>query len=414
MASPIIPVLVVGGGLGGFTAALALHRAGIRNRLILKERSFGAGVRSAVLIAGSAVRILDRLGLGPRFRTYGSPIIRGEIENERGKPLISIDTDRIGSEVWVVPRAGLQQFFVEALPPDSVHFGSKLRSLQTNPDHVVAEVQTDENMHQLQEDRVPLAGMSRMAARLVIGADGLRSTVRSCMSRPTLAIPSGTYVWQAVVRNQDTDAYPPHTGREVWMSSTSKIPKSASRFGFIRMTRDDVLWWAVTQSGGDVLLRPFLPKLRAAFQEYPDSVGNLIASIESDRDIHRRQLHHVWPSSIPRVDHASGRIALVGDAGRVGEVTNLHHGCSFAIEDSYMLAHYIAEQGGPEASQLHLGLRAYEQNREAHTAKAKFYTKTFHKLSTSQSALSRYFLRKHVLASLESEASRGIALTSTS
>ena len=128
-----LPVVVVGGGIGGLTASLALHRAGFTSQLVTREKSFGAGFRN-VVIAGKAIRILDRLGLGPLLRSHGTPIIQGSIDNEQGKQIFSMDTARLRTEVCILPRAHLQQFFVEALPPETVTFSTSLQSIRSYPD----------------------------------------------------------------------------------------------------------------------------------------------------------------------------------------------------------------------------------------------------------------------------------------
>lgn len=174
MVSARLPALVVGGGLGGFTAALALHRAGIANQLLVREPNLSSGSKSAVMIGGSAIRILDRLGLGTQLRTYGSPVIRGEILNERGKHLVSVDLNDVGAEVWVISRPQLQQFFVEALPYNTVRFGTRLRSQSAMKGGVLAHV----------EDIDPHSNgrkTSSITTNLIIGADGSKSFVRPYM-----------------------------------------------------------------------------------------------------------------------------------------------------------------------------------------------------------------------------------------
>lgn len=391
-----VPVLVVGGGIGGLVAALALHRAGISNKLILREKSFLAGPRNAAIVAGSAVRILDRLGLGPLLRTHGSPITNGQILTSHGKPVVSVDLSRVGTEAWVVPRPSLHQFFVESLPPDTVHFGTKLRSLQAGADEVMVELQHDPKEPSPLSPFSPRNFTSKAAAGLVVGADGLSSTVRASICKPML-MTSGTCIWHSTAKSTDVETYPPHAFREIWSRYAVKGVQR-TRFGFTRISMDEIAWWAVAPSAGEVFLRPFLPKLLELFAEYPDSVQRLLHSVESDRDIHRHQVRHIWPGSTSWIDGASNRVALVGDAGRVGEVGSLHNGCSFAIEDSYMLVHYIAEQGGRWGDQLHRALRAYAENRESHAVTARNFTDKFYKLTTTRSPIARYFLGKYVLA----------------
>lgn len=379
-----LPVLVVGGGIGGFTAALALHRAGIRSNVIMPEASFSKSARSAVMLGSSAVRILDRLGLGSRFRTFGLPMTRAEISNVRGRAIMSIDLDSASTEVWIVPRPNLQQLFVEALPPGAVHFGTKFRSLHSDGDTVVAELQQDASIQS--------ARTFQVEASLVVGADGPASAVRRHMSRPAMTVPSGVLIWRGVVRNRDTKKYPLHTGREIWAKN--------ERFGFTRMSPEEVVWWAVTQNQDNIFLRPFQPRLLDIFKDFPDSTLDLISAVSKDRDIYRREMKLVWPHEFPWVDATSRRIALVGDAGRSGDVAMLHYGCTFAIEDSYALAFHLAERRAMDESRMTPALLSYEQGREDQEARVKRYISRLNRLTAVRTPVTRYLLQEFVMTSL--------------
>lgn len=115
-----IPVLVVGGGVGGLTAALALHRVGQPSHLVMREERLSQSGGAVCLMRG-ALRILDRLGLGPRIRSIGLPARRGEVFSRKGKRLFVFDLNE--EEVYTVPRPRLRQAFLEALPPACVSFG---------------------------------------------------------------------------------------------------------------------------------------------------------------------------------------------------------------------------------------------------------------------------------------------------
>lgn len=65
--------LVVGAGVGGLTAALALHRVGQASRIITREDDLSSS-GGAVCLMRNAIRILDRLGMGSRVRTLGLPV----------------------------------------------------------------------------------------------------------------------------------------------------------------------------------------------------------------------------------------------------------------------------------------------------------------------------------------------------
>lgn len=390
-----LPVLIIGGGLGGFTAALSLHRAGIRNNIIIRESKFTQHARSSVFLGGSSIRILDRLGLGPQYRSLGTPFHRVEIEDLRGKEIISVRLDDFGMEVWTVPRANLQQVLLESIPPDSVHFDTKFRALHVSERDVHVKVQ------QSSDRSGPLAAPQTafFETKFVIGADGNNSAVRSFMSRPAMTVFSGTSIWRAVVQNQNTEKYPFHIGKEIWGVN--------KRFGFARMSPEEVVWWAVVTDLPEVLLRPFTPRLLREFGEFPEIATDLILSIDSDRDIHRTEMKRVWPEHFPWVDPSSSRIALVGDAGRPAHIGNLHSGHTFAVEDGYFLAHHLAEQN--EKGMLEVGPRlgGYQESREEQVSATKQYSTRLNRLSLSQSMIRRYFAKKFLQFSLESMALHG-------
>lgn len=398
-ASSRLPVLIVGGGLGGFTAALSLHRAGIRNNIIMKEANFIQHPRSGVFLGSSAVRILDRLGLGSQFRTLGTPLHHILVEDLSGREIISFRLDTVGAEIWTLPRANLQQLLLESIPPDTVHFDSKFRALRCTENGVHVKVQKRIRATSSVASPDPII----LQTRFIIGADGHNSAVRTFMSRPAMTIPSGTIVWRAVVQNRNMEDFPLHAGKEIWGPSR--------RLGFARMNPEEVVWWAVITDSPEPILRPFTPRLLRAFEEFPAVATDLISSVESDRDIYRTDMKRVWPEQFPWVDHSSCRIALVGDAGRPGHFGNFHSGHTFAVEDGYFLAHHLAEQN--EKGMLKAGpkLHGYEESREEQMAATKKYSYGFNRLSLWQSSVGRYFARKFLQFSLEHSLWNGKAST---
>lgn len=393
------PVLIVGGGLAGFTAALSLHRAGIQNKIVMPETKFTQHPRSGVFLTGSAIRILDRLGLGSHYRTLGIPVSQLDVEDTRGRSIISIPLDRYGTEIWTVPRDSLQQLFLEAIPPDSVHADTRFRSLYMEDNSV--HVQVEKGTRGLALSRHPVHAVSSFDTKFVIGADGINSGVRTFMSRPVMTVPSGTMIWRAVVRNRDVESFPRHIGKEVWDTNR--------RFGFVRMNQDEVVWWGVASNFDEVILRPFSRHLYRVFKGFPKCVTDLISSVDSDREIYRAELKRVWPAQFPWVDDAMCRIALVGDAGRPDSSGNFHIGHTLAVEDSYLLAKYLAEQN--EKGLLTEGPRldGYAESRESRTRMTSQVGDRLLSLSAASSAVSRFVSKKFFWLSIERLAAHGSA-----
>lgn len=390
-------MLIVGGGLGGFTAALSLHRAGIRNNIITKESKFSDHARSAVFLGGSAIRILDRLGLGSEYRALGTPIRLIEVEDTRGRNIISLHLDDLGTEIWTVPRPSLQQLLLEAIPPDSVHFNTKFRELNLGKSAV--RVKAVSNSHLGKEHSKAYSCL--VDADFVIGADGHKSSVRNFMSRSAMAVSSGDFVWRAVVQSRDLNQFPFHIGKEIWGPE--------KRFGYVRMNLDEVVWWAVLSNYDNVVLRPFKPRLMREFSDFPYVVTDLISATESDRAISRVELKQVWPEDVPWIDHSSSKIALVGDAGRPGKFGNYHTGHTFAVEDGYFLAHYLAEQNELGLLGKRPELQGYAENREQRMVAMKKYLRRFNLLLNSRSWIRRYLAKRACQASVNRMVSEGSA-----
>lgn len=383
-----LPILIVGGGVAGFTAALSLHRAGISNRLLMAEKKFTEHARSGIFLGGSAVRILDRLGLGPQYRALGTPMYHVQFEDVSGRKIYSLNLDEYGMEVWTVPREQLKQRFLEAIPPNSVHTETRFRSLAIHEDYVSVKVE------QKPSDLVNfgIRPITDFETDFVIGADGLNSAVRMFMARPVMTSPSGVFVWRAVVRNQDLEKYPRHAGKEVWDINR--------RFGFTRMTRDEVVWWAVVTDFDEVLLRPFTPHLLRLFSKFPHHVLDLISSVDTDRSISRVEMKRVYPERFPWVDPNSSRIALVGDAGRPANTGNFHTRHMFAVEDSYLLANCLAEQKGKKMLVTSSSLHNYECSREERMNMSETVFDRFNSLSTSRSSFRRYIAKSRLVIAM--------------
>lgn len=406
-------VAIVGGGIGAFTAALSLHRAGIHNNLYVPENKLGHSARSAVFIGGSAVRILDRLGLGTEFRLLGAPVHNAQIISVRGNPIASFELDGFGSQVWVVPRDLLLQSFADAVPLDSLHFSTKLRSLRVLRSSVQLELDKYPPFYSAPAvpstisalDSEPITSTAN--ADFVIGADGFTSLVRTCMARPFLILPSGVTVWRAVVRHTAVDELPFHAAKEVWGIGI--------RFGYVRISQDQVMWWAIATNLEHVTLRPFLPRLHRMFQNFPAPVPSLLDAAESDRQVHRQEMKHVWPQHAPWIDNSSMRIALVGDAARPGTPESFHTGNSFAVDDAYILANVLVEDRDRDAptesdsvADDESPLLRYEENRTAHLQTVRKLSMQTEQLARSRAIIQKYFTKRRLQHAIDRVATEGM------
>jgi salicylate hydroxylase len=160
-------IAIVGGGIGGLTAALALRARGLDVSVFEQAeavREIGAGVS----IHPNAARLLKRIGLDDQLRKIGSPINGITLRSSKGKaimtpagpatPAFSQQT----SQGYNVHRAELLNLLFAALPGGTVRLGHRCLQLKEASDGV----------------RLAFANGAVAEADVVIGADGIRSVIQ--------------------------------------------------------------------------------------------------------------------------------------------------------------------------------------------------------------------------------------------
>ena len=163
-------ILIVGGGIGGLTCALSLERAGHAVTLVERAPQFSP-VGAGIVLAPNARSILQWLGVP--LERYGERVTALDVVDAAGKRLQRMDASRLKArygEPWAFARPALHEALCEALPARvSLRLGVNLRGLRVEKDAVYAtfEGATAEERYDV-----------------VVGADGLRSSVREHVVGP--------------------------------------------------------------------------------------------------------------------------------------------------------------------------------------------------------------------------------------
>ena len=315
--------VVVGGGIGGLGAAITLERAGVEPIVIerapeLREAGFG------LVVSANAVTALRSLGLHEGVAARGSRVRRAEIRNPRGDLLTLIDYEALGWETYGILRTDLQQAMLEAVPGDHLRLGTTCLGA------------TDDG-------QTLLDGAKPVVADIVVGADGVRSTVRRSLFGEEPLRYGGHRAWRAGTRfdNERTrDRFV-----EVW--------GIAGGFGFGPAGSGRVYWYCfeAVPEGAPAPERPrdeFLGRYGGWF----DPIPALIESTEPDA---------IEPTFTydrpPRRTWGRGRVTLLGDAAHPMK-PNIGQGAAQALEDAVVLGSCIGSNRDPEDA-----LREYERRR---------------------------------------------------
>jgi 2-polyprenyl-6-methoxyphenol hydroxylase-like FAD-dependent oxidoreductase len=302
--------LVVGGGIGGLTAAIALRRVGIQAQVLERApelREVGAGIG----IWANAVRVLDRLGLGDAVRELGGRPLGGAMVTSGGRRLSSqpaaVLQARWGAPTIAVLRSDLQGLLLETLPPDAVRLGAEVAAFRPG------RAQVD----------LALVGGETLSADLVVGADGLRSVVRRQLLGGERPRYRGYTAWRGVAA--EGTAHGLDAATEVW--------GHGERFGLLPGRDDRLIWYASANApeGGRAPDGERQELLRR-FGTWQDPIPATVASMAEDRivrtDVYDRPVTRRW---------VSPHLALLGDAAHP-MTPDLGQGACQAIVDAWVLA----------------------------------------------------------------------------
>ncbi len=181
--------VVVGGGIGGLAAAIALHRSGWQVQVLERHPDFseiGAGITLVI----NALRALRALGLEHAVRDAGQDATGFAWRTPTGRELARLDAGSVAAHLGTasvgIHRQTLHRILLAALPAGLLTSGATVDRVEPEPGRATVSFRTD-------------AGPHTVPADLVVGADGIRSRVRQTLF-PDLPAPAyvGSTAWRAV------------------------------------------------------------------------------------------------------------------------------------------------------------------------------------------------------------------------
>jgi 2-polyprenyl-6-methoxyphenol hydroxylase-like FAD-dependent oxidoreductase len=329
--------LIIGGGIGGLAAAVALRQVGCEVAVFEQAqalREAGTGLT----LWPNATRVLCALGLGDGVRAVATPLRRGQIRDRSGRILADIPLDevgrRAGGEVLGIHRADLLALLAREVDRADLRLGARLTDFRADTDGVTALFADGRS------DR----------GDLLVGADGIHSRVRDMV----LADPRrycGYVGWRGAVPFDS-----PHLARDLSIWTFGR----GAQFGLIPIGGGRVFWFGTGSmpEGSIPRLGLHRDELMARFGDWHPPIPDLVASL-AEENVLRTPIYDRPP--VRR--WASGRVTLLGDAAHATTPT-LGQGACLAIESAYVLADCLGTAATVEA-----GLRRYEAERRRRTAR---------------------------------------------
>jgi salicylate hydroxylase len=336
-------VMIVGGGVGGMSLALALARRGLAS-VVIEQAATVEPVGAGIQLGPNATRVLRGWGLGEALdRAAVAPITAEVRDAATGRVLVANRLGPAAQARWggvylTLTRAALQGLLLEAVQASGeveLRLGCQ----------VVSATSADG------QARAKLSNGETLSGPLLIGCDGLHSVIQGAVA--TAAPPRFTRqtAWRGLAR-MEIDGEP---RVQVWTGPSRHFVRYPVAEGLVNMVgvfearAKDTESWTAEGQGAD---------LAAAFADWPEPVRATIAAVDRP-----------WRSALydraPLTRWSRGRISLLGDAAHP-MLPFLAQGAAMAIEDAEVLATLLGDSADVEAA-----LAAYETARRPRTAKVQ-------------------------------------------
>ncbi|MFC5830078.1 FAD-dependent monooxygenase [Nonomuraea insulae] len=299
--------VVIGGGVGGLTAGVALRRRGWEVT-VLERASQIEPVGSGLAIAANALKALDVLELGDRIRGLATAEGRLGLRRADGRWMVHTSEaeadSKYGDSMVITLRATLMEVLIDALGPGRLLLNSAVSEVDAGKGLVRTEA-------------------GELEADLIVAADGIHSaTRRALFPEHPGPVYSGVTAWRGLV---------PRDGLSV---PRSESWGRGTVFGIHLLAGDVVYLYATDVVPAGVTHADEREELLRRFGGWHEPIPALLRAADP-ADIIRNDIYY---NAEPLPAFHRGRVALVGDAAHA-MTPNLGQGACQAIEDGVVLAH---------------------------------------------------------------------------
>lgn len=339
---------ILGAGIGGLCAAIALRRTG-HNVVVFEQAKAFMHVGADINLTPNAVLALDGLGVGDAIRgTAARPTHRISRMWDTGEetsrlPMSDAAEEKYGAPQLTIHRADLVSALADAFPLERVNFSKRAKRVAKTADGI--ELQFRDGTH----DQVDI----------LLGADGIHSVVRTALFGEEHPRFTGTVAFRAVVPAEKVGKVPNLQAFTKWwgpnpQSQIVTFPLNRGRDIFIFATKAQDSWleesWTTPGS---------VEELRESYADFhPDARALLDACDEVLKTaLYERDPLPSW---------SRDGMVLLGDACHP-MMPFMAQGAGQAIEDAIVLARTLGEVH--DAHGVDAALKAYEKARLERTSK---------------------------------------------
>ena len=318
-------VVIIGAGIGGLAAAVALQR--VRVEAVILERAAEMGeVGAGLSLWSNAMNALRELGVEEKVLAAGSVVERLWSQTLTGRHIGVTDLSEISRSAGVasvcVRRAALQQILLEELPTSAVRTGVRCIGFE--------------------ESTAVLEGGRRIEGDIVVGADGIFSVIRDQLHGTGEPRYAGYTCWRGI-----------YHGDTVLPDRTSLLAVGGgSQFGLWPCGAGQFYWFLTKNSSLRTSKAEPRSQALARRADWPSPIREIVAGTPEgsivQNDIIDRPPLSWW---------GRGRVTLLGDAAHP-TTPNFGQGACQALEDAVVLADCLRQQQSVEAA-----LRDYERRR---------------------------------------------------
>lgn len=329
-------VLIVGGGIGGLSAAIALRRAGLECR-VAEIHSDWRVYHVGIVVQANFIRAMAKLGIADQAIASGFPYNGLSFQDLQGNEIKQLHGARLAGPAYPSHLGMTRPALHEVLTQAAAAEGAELRLGTT-----FTRIEQDD-----EQVWVEFNDGSRERYDLLIGADGIYSQVRAqVFGRGFKPHYTGQAVWRYNVHR-------PAAVKSSFFCMGDELP--LGKAGFIPLSDTTGYVW-LTQAEPDQMRYP-TDQLAALFRERLKPCGGVMAElreqiVDSSLVVYRPLEAILMPAPWYR-----GRVVLIGDAAHA-TTPHLGQGSAQAVEDAVVLGELL-----PQDKPLPQLLEQYMQRR---------------------------------------------------